>query len=121
MLNIILRTIIGLIALSFLSSSISRFLRRAHTATWFKLMASAIIWISVLVLSIFPSVTHEINRIFGFGENLNTLIFLGFVIVFIIVFKLLSIIERTERTVTDLVRKDALRNMIKVSHEKSKR
>jgi hypothetical protein len=40
------------------------------------------------------SASHAISRWFGFGQNLNTLIFFGFVVLFIAFFKLLSMVER---------------------------
>lgn len=114
MLNIILRTILVLIALSFIISSGSKFFKRGQSATLFKFAVTSVLWVSVVVLTVFPGLAHQINRYLGFGENLNTLIFIGFVMTFVLIFKLLNIIENTERTITDLVRKDALRNMKRI-------
>jgi hypothetical protein len=43
----------------------------------------------------------------------NSIILMGFVIVFLILLRMLSIIERIERNITDLVRRDALEDLKK--------
>lgn len=70
-----------------------------------------IIWSGILILSLFPEITHLVNRLLGMGDNLNTLIFIGFIIVFAAIYKLLTVIERTEQSVTELVRQEALKEL----------
>ncbi len=96
------------IALFFLAKGILSFLRRETGQTFFKLFLTLIIWGSVLIFATFPSASHQLSALLGLGENLNTLIFIGFVTIFIILFKLLAIIERLERNISDIVRNEAL-------------
>lgn len=100
--------ILLIISLIFLFSSITKFFRREKSQTIFKLISAILIWGAVLVFSIFPELTHSISKKLGLGENLNTLIFIGFVILFMIVFKIINILERIERNISEIVRKEAL-------------
>jgi len=90
-----------------------RFVRKEKTQTFFKLATTLLVWGGILYTSLFPKEVHSLSTQLGFGENLNTLIFFGFVVVFVIIFRLLAVIERTESQLTDLVRKIAMNEMEK--------
>lgn len=100
--------ILALVALVFLANGTVKFFRKEKTQTLFKFFSNVIIWSGVIVFSLFPKLTHALSEKLGFGESLNTLIFIGFFIVFIILFKIINIIERTERSISEIVRKEAL-------------
>ncbi len=92
-------------------NGVAKYARKERSQTLFKLVASVIVWGGVAVFSLFPEWAHAISVRAGFGENLNTLIFIGFTIVFVILFKLLSLIERLENNVSEIVRREALERM----------
>ncbi|MEK7079568.1 MAG: DUF2304 domain-containing protein [Patescibacteria group bacterium] len=104
--------ILSLIALFFLGNRIIRFLRKERTQTGFKLIMTLLVWGGILFTSLFPVTVHNLSRNLGFGDNLNTLIFFGFVVVFVILFKLLASIENMERNITEIVRKEALKDLL---------
>jgi hypothetical protein len=103
--------ILAAIALAFLAGGALRFFGGAYRQTLFRLLLGSALWSAVLVFALFPRVSHVVSRWFGFGENLNTLIFVGFVLVFVALFKLLGAVERLERSVTEIVRRDALADL----------
>lgn len=102
---------LALVAFLFLSSGAMKFIRRERSQTFFKLFLTLVIWGAIFFLSIFPKTAQEFSSTIGLGENLNTLIFIGFVIIFIIIFKLLNIIEKLERNLSEIVRKEALERL----------
>ena len=111
----ILQIILAITAIGFLLTGFFKYLKGQRSQTLFKLLTMLIIWGSVLLFSLFPSITHSISEKLGFGESLNTLIFIGFVIIFAILFKLINIIERTERNISEIVRKEALSKIDKIN------
>lgn len=117
LMNIFLRSVLVLVSLYQILTRTSAFIRRKGSQTFFKLVLVYIVWGAIGLLSIFPGLSFVISETFGLGENLNTLIFLGFVIVFLVIFRILRTVEILESTLTDLVQKDALRNIITTSGE----
>ena len=107
----LIQFILSFIALFFLGNRIIRFLRKERSQTGFKLIMTLFVWGGVLFTSLFPVTVHNLSRALGFGDNLNTLIFFGFVMVFVILFKLLASIENMERNITEVVRKEALKDL----------
>ena len=103
--------ILIIISISFLFSGLWKFIRREQNQTFFKVVYTTLIWGSVLFLSIFPDHLRVLSIKFGLGENLNTIIFIGFVLVFMAIFKLLNSVEKLEQTISELVRKDALNDL----------
>lgn len=104
---------IVLITISFLIiiNQLIRFYKKEKGQTYFKLISTLFIWISILLISALPNIASFVSSKLGFGDNLNTLIFIGFIVVFLLVFKLLDIIERLERNITEIVRKQALKEI----------
>ncbi len=104
----IFQIVIGAIAIFFMARGSYKFFYGEKNQTPIKFILLVAVWGGVLIFSLFPDITRGVSRKFGFGENLNTLIFIGFVIVFAVQFKMLSIIERIERNISEIVRNEAL-------------
>jgi len=96
------------IAFGFWLNALLKFFRRERSQTIFKFLANSVIWLGIVLFALFPKETHTISADLGFGESLNTFIFIGFVIVFIILFKIINMIERVERNISEIIRKEAL-------------
>lgn len=103
------------ISLYFISQSLIRFLKKERRQSLVKFSVTITIWVGILIFTIFPSLAHYISSGLGMGENLNTLIFTGFIILLLLIFKLLSIIENIEGHITEIVRKETLREIEKLS------
>jgi hypothetical protein len=103
--------LLSIMAFTFLFISVRRFVYREAKQTALKLLLNIFVWSGALLFSLNPSSARLISEALRLGENLNTLIFIGFVIVFGILFKILSIIERIERDITSIVKQDALRDI----------
>lgn len=107
-LSFIFQLLAALVAFGFFANGLSKFIRREQRQTMFKLFANSFVWLAVMAFAIFPNMTHVASRDLGFGDSLNTFIFIGFMIVFMILFKIINILERTERNISEIVRKEAL-------------
>lgn len=108
----IIQIILILISCYFLGIRLIKFVKKERTQTVFKVLMTLFVWGGVLFTSLFPQTVHSLSRSLGFGENLNTLIFFGFVVVFVILFRLITTIENHERQLTELVRKEAINEFI---------
>lgn len=107
-ISLFFQIIVAVVAFGFFANGFFKFVRGERSQSFFKFMANSIVWLSVMLFSLFPSMTHTLSENLGFGESLNTFIFIGFLIVFIILFKVINILERIERNISEIVRKEAL-------------
>lgn len=99
--------VVTIIAIGYLTDAVVRFSDRQRRS-FSKLLLTFAVWAVILIFSLSPQVTHRLSNILGFGQNLNTLIFLGFVVTFVIIFKIYGIQENAQRQITSLVRQQAL-------------
>ncbi len=99
------------VAALFLINGLWKFIKREQNQTFFKVVYTAIIWSGIIFLALFPDLPRELSIKFGLGETLNVLIFFGFVLVFMAIFKLLNSIEKLEQTISELIRKQALKDI----------
>lgn len=87
---------------------IKEFANRETGQTLLKLAVRLIVWGGMALIAIYPDFTLFIARILGVVDNFNAVVMMGFLLVFMLIFKLLSAIEKIEQNVSELARKEAL-------------
>lgn len=79
--------------------------------TLYKLTIRIIVWGGMLLVAIYPDIITLAAKTLGIIENMNAAILIGFLLVFLMIFKLLSAIERLEQNISELTRKDSLKEL----------
>ena len=79
--------------------------------TVLKIGVRIIIWGGMATIVLFPNFSNTLANIIGIQGNVNAVILTGFILVFLMVFKLLSAIERLEQQITLLTRQESIENM----------
>ena len=97
------------IASVMLVSGIKEFIHRETGQTWLKLFVRLVVWGGMALIAVYPQLTSWLARVIGIVDNMNAVIMTGFLLVFLLIFKLLSAIEKIEQNISELTRKDALR------------
>lgn len=87
------------------------FFKREAGQTFLKLAVRMIVWGGMALVAIYPDVTIVIARFIGIEGNINAVILTGFLLVFLIIFKLLSAIEKIEQNISELTRKETLSHL----------
>jgi hypothetical protein len=83
---------------------------RAGDNTVFESFFWIFFWIGVSLVAIFPDyTTGRLSRLLGIKDNVNAIIFIGLAVSFFIHFRTFGIIKQQNQTITQLVRKIALR------------
>ena len=88
---------------------IKDFVKREAGQTFLKLVVRLAVWGGMAVIAIYPDFTYYLSRIIGIEDNITAVIVTGFLFVFLLIFKLLSAIEKLEQNVSELTRRDSLR------------
>jgi hypothetical protein len=104
------------IAISIISSmmiyqGIARYLKGKSGQTLFKVLVRVIVWGGMAIITLYPNFTNNLAAIIGMQGNINAVILTGFILVFLMIFKLLSAIERLEQSLSEVTRKEALGNL----------
>ena len=92
---------------------LEKFLQRQATQTFFKLSVRIIIWGGMSLVALFPRLTDKLADFIGIEGNINAVILLGFLLVFLLIFKILAVVERLEQQISTLIRQDALKKFNK--------
>jgi hypothetical protein len=87
---------------------IKEFVNREAGQTILKLAVRLTVWGGMGLIAIYPDFTLIIARIMGVVDNFNAVVLMGFLLVFLLIFKLLSAIEKVEQNISELTRKEAL-------------
>ena len=91
-----------------LFTGVKEFVKRETGQTWIKLFVRILVWGGMIVVAVFPQATTYFAKMIGMIDNMNAVIMTGFLLVFLLIFKLLSAIEKIEQNISELTRKDAL-------------
>lgn len=76
--------------------------------TFFKVFIRVVVWGGMSFVALFPGFTNTLAEIIGLEGNMNAVILSGFLLVFLMIFKLLSAIERLEQQLTIVTREKSL-------------
>jgi hypothetical protein len=87
------------------------FFKREAGQTFLKLAVRIIVWGGMALVAIYPDVTIVIAKFIGIEGNINAVILTGFLLVFLIIFKLLSAIEKIEQNISELTRRETLSHL----------
>lgn len=88
---------------------IKEFVKRESGQTILKLLVRVVVWGGMAIIAVYPDISYKFSKIVGIEDNITAVIVTGFLFVFLIIFKLLSAIEKLEQNVSELTRRDSLR------------
>jgi hypothetical protein len=90
----------------------SNFVKGKSGQTFLKVFSRVAIWGGMALIALFPRFTIVLARIIGLEGNINAVILTGFILIFLIIFKMLSTIEKLEQQISEIVRKESLKEII---------
>jgi hypothetical protein len=92
---------------------IENYIKGRNGQTILKLATRVTVWGGMTLIAIFPTFTNNVAQIIGMEGNINAIILTGFILVFLMIFKLLSAIERLEQLLSEVTRNEALKEIKK--------
>ncbi len=95
-----------------------KYLKHEANQTLIKFAIRLIVWGGMAAIAVFPNVSNDVADFIGIEGNINAVILVGFILVFLMVFKLLSAIESLEQQLTALTRQEALKDIPEKSDTK---
>ncbi len=107
----IYRIILAALSVFQIADRLVRFMRRERYQSLVKLVTVLAVWGSVFYIAVFPDSWRRLSDRIGLGADTDMLVLTGFIVVFLIMFRMLSIIEKIERNITALVRREALQDL----------
>ena len=103
------QVVVVMISSVMLFQGIKEFVKRETGQTLLKLLVRVAVWGGMAVIAVYPNLTYSLSRLVGIEDNITAVIVTGFLFVFLIIFKLLSAIEKLEQNVSELTRRESLR------------
>lgn len=97
-----------------------KYLKHEGGQTFIKFIIRVVVWGGMASIATFPHVSNDVADFIGIEGNINAVILVGFILVFLMVFKLLSAIETLEQQISILVREHAIMNLNKEKSDQEK-
>ncbi len=108
------QVVVVVISSVMLFQGIKEFVKREAGQTVLKLLVRLVVWGGMALVAIYPNFTYSLSKLVGIEDNITAVIVTGFIFVFLIIFKLLSAIEKLEQNMSELTRRESL----KEAHER---
>ncbi|MEA3273360.1 MAG: DUF2304 domain-containing protein [Patescibacteria group bacterium] len=105
------QALVAFIAIIMLYQSFAKLIKRDPQQSILKFLTRLTIWGGMGAVALFPSISLIVAKFIGIEGNVNAVVLIGFLLVFIMIFKLLSAIEKLEQKFSELVRQDALKGL----------
>ena len=99
---------ISIISAIMIFKGIENYVKGRNGQTFLKVLVRVVVWGGMVLIAIFPTFTNNVAEIIGMEGNINAIILVGFIFVFLMMFKLLSAIERLEQQITTITRDESL-------------
>lgn len=103
--------IISTISAIMIYQGVISYIKGKSGQTFLKVFVRIAVWGGMALIALFPTFTNILADAIGIEGNINAVILTGFILVFLMIFKLLSAIERLEQSLSEITRKDALQNI----------
>ena len=107
------QVIILLVSAFMIYQGVANYINGKGGQTLYKVFVRIIVWGGMSLIALFPSFTNIIAGIIGLQGNINAVILSGFILIFLMIFKLLSAIERLEQRLSEVTRNEALKEIKK--------
>lgn len=88
-----------------------KYFERGENQSFLKFFVRLAIWGGMAGIALFPQITNQFASIIGLEGNINAVMLTGFLLIFLMMFKILSMIEKIEQDITVLARKDTLKDL----------
>ena len=107
----IYQIVISIISAIMIFKGFENFLKGKEGQTLLKLSVRILVWGGMALIAIFPGFTNNLAHFIGMEGNINAVILIGFLFVFLMMFKLLSAIEQLEQSLSAVTRNEALKEI----------
>ncbi len=107
------QVIVVAVSVFMIFQGVKNFVQGKSGQTLLKLSVRLFVWGGMSLIAIFPSFTNVLAKFVGLQGNINAVILSGFILIFLMMFKLLSAIENLEQGLSEVTRKEALNEIDK--------
>ena len=107
------QVVVAFISVFMIFQGVKNYINGKSGQTFYKLAIRIIVWGGMSFIAIFPDFTNVLAKVVGLQGNVNAVIITGFILVFLMIFKLLSAIEKLEQNISELTRKETLKEINK--------
>jgi hypothetical protein len=79
----------------------------------FEAVGWTVVWVAAAAVICLPSIASFFADLVGIGRGVDLVVYISVFVLFLLVFHLHVVHDRIEKSITELVRYDALRNLLK--------